>query len=159
MGAAREIPRPFDRVLVYDTSRLGRNLPEVLTIVERLKYLGVYVNFVSQDIDSATDSSRMQLAMNGMMDEHYLDNLARSVHRGAEGQALKGFTPGGKCYGYLNVPIENPAKLGKYGRATVLGVKLEIIEKEAEVVRRIFSLFAGGAGLGQITKKLNSEGV
>ena len=100
MQAAREIPRPFDRVLVDDTSRLGRNLPEFLTTVDRLKYLGIFVNFVSQGIDSAADSSRLLLAMNGMMDEQYISNLGDKVHRGAEGQALKGLNPGGKCFGY-----------------------------------------------------------
>jgi site-specific DNA recombinase len=41
----------------------------------------------------------------------------------------------------------------------VQGVQLEIIEHEAAVIRQIFELFAGGAGLGQIAKRLNAEGI
>ena len=44
-------PRPFDRILVDDTSRLARHLADSLTIVERLQFRGVGVVFVSQGID------------------------------------------------------------------------------------------------------------
>jgi site-specific DNA recombinase len=41
----------------------------------------------------------------------------------------------------------------------VIGVQLEIVEDEAAIVRRIFELFEGGSGLGQIAKRLNAEGI
>jgi hypothetical protein len=51
--------------------------------------------------------------LNSMMDEQYLVGLADKVHRGQEGPALKGLQPGGKCYGYTNVPIEDLTRHGK----------------------------------------------
>lgn len=152
-------PRTFDRVLVDDTSRLSRNLPEVLTIVEQLKFRDIHISAVTQGIDSAQVSSRQLFTLNGMIDEQYIVGLRDKVHRGQEGRALKGFNPGGKCYGYRNVPIENPSRIGKYGRPMVDGVRLEIIDAEAAIVRRIFEMFAKGASLGQIAKQLNAEGV
>src|SRR6516162_10042977 len=59
-------PRPFDRILVDDTSRLARHLADSLTIVERLQFRGVGVVFVSQGIDSLEKTARPLLALNGM---------------------------------------------------------------------------------------------
>jgi site-specific DNA recombinase len=67
--------------------------------------------------------------------------------------------PGGKCYGYRNVPIEDPTRSGKYGRLAVSGVQLEIVEEEAAVVRRIFEMYADGNSQTTISKTLNREGV
>jgi site-specific DNA recombinase len=159
LQAARSQPRPFDRVLVDDTSRLSRNLPEVLTLIENMKFRDIYVSAVTQGIDSAQDYSRQLFTLNGMIDEQYIKALASKVHRGQEGRALAGFNPGGKCYGYRNVPIEDHTRIGKYGRPMVKGVQLEIVEDEAATVRRIFELFEGGAGLGQIAKRLNADGI
>lgn len=47
----------------------------------------------------------------------------------------------------------------KYGRPAVLGVRLEIIPEEAEVVRRIFRMWAEGMGYGAIARQLNRAGV
>lgn len=93
------------------------------------------------------------------MDEQYLVGLAEKVHRGQEGRVLKGLHPGGRCYGYTNVPIEDPSRHGKYGRPAVSGVRLEINEEEAAVIRRIFQMYAGGGSLAGIAKTLNAEGV
>ncbi len=93
------------------------------------------------------------------MDEQFLVSLAEKVHRGQEGRALKGMQPGGKCFGYRNVPIEDPTRSGKYGRAAVSGVKLHVDEEQAEVVRRVFDMYSIGHSLTTIAKKLNEEGV
>src|SRR5579863_9129491 len=41
LRASRQLPRPFDRVLVDDTSRLDRNLSEFLKTIDQLKYRDV----------------------------------------------------------------------------------------------------------------------
>ena len=41
----------------------------------------------------------------------------------------------------------------------VIGVELEIEEPEGAVIRRIFEMYANGAGLAQIAKILNAESV
>jgi site-specific DNA recombinase len=159
LAAAKRRPRPFDCVLVDDTSRLARNLSDALRIIEIFKYNGVDVVSVTQGIDTAQDNARTLLTIHGMMDEQYLVGLRQKVHRGQEGRVLKGFNPGGRCYGYKNVPIEDPTRTGKYGRPAVLGVRQEINESEAAVVRRIFALYASGLGLAPIAYRLNEEGV
>ena len=156
---AKKKPRPFDRILIDDTSRLARNVADALNAVATLSFHGVGVTFVSQGIDSLSKNARQLLTIHGMMDEQFLDGLRDKVHRGQEGRVLHGLTPGGKCYGYLNVPIEDSTRQGKYGRPAVLGVRLQIHQEQAAVVRRIFQMYADGSGLARISKLLNEEGV
>jgi site-specific DNA recombinase len=58
---------------------------------------------------------------------------------------------------YRNVPIEDFARLGEYGRPAVLGVKQEIAEAEADVVRRMFNVYGDGHSLATIAKTFNEE--
>jgi DNA invertase Pin-like site-specific DNA recombinase len=159
LASASRKPRPFDRILIDDTSRLARNVADALKMVERLSFYGVYVTFISQGVDTAEKTARQLVTIHGMMDEQFLVGLADKVHRGQEGRVLKGLNPGGKCFGYVNVPIEDPTRQGKYGRPAVSGVRLEVHPEQAEIVRRIFRMSADGLGLGQIAKTLNMEGV
>ena len=157
--AAKSRPRPFDRILVDDTSRLARNVADSLKLIEILRFHGVSVSAVSQNIDSGEKSARPLLTLHGMMDEQFLVGLADKVKRGQEGRVLKGLHPGGRCFGYQNVPIEDPSRPGKYGRPAVLGVDLKIVHEEAETIRRIFRMYADGQGLAAIAKTLNEERV
>lgn len=157
--AAKSKPRPFDYILVEDSSRLARDLGDSSNIVRTLQFHGVQVAYVNNGIDSGQKSAKPLLLIQGLMDEQYIDGLAEKVHRGQEGRVLAGFNPGGKIYGYRNVPIEDPTRSAKYGRPAVLGVRLEIVPEEAGVIRRMFDLYAAGHGLAAIAKVLNSEGV
>jgi DNA invertase Pin-like site-specific DNA recombinase len=118
---AKRHPRPFDRILIDDTSRLARNVADALKMVEVLKFHNVGATFVSQGIDTLEKTARQLVTINGMMDEQFLVGLADKVHRGQEGRVLKGLNPGGKLYGYINVPILNPNRPGKYGMPAVDG--------------------------------------
>ena len=159
MEAAKEMPRPFDVVLVDDTSRVARNTADALKTVEIFKFNGVAVISVSQGIDSRQNGARQLLTLNAMMDEEYNFGVADKVHRGQEGRVLQGLVPGGRCYGYRNVPIEDPTRIAKYGRPAVTGVRAEIVEEQANVVRRIFTMCADGMSLAKMAKTLNAEGV
>ena len=156
---AKRRPRPFDRILIDDTSRLARNVADALNMVATLRFHGVGVTFVSQGIDTMDKTARQLVTINGMMDEQFLVGLADKVHRGQEGQVLKGLNPGGKCFGYRNVPIEDPSRQGKYGRPAIAGVRLEPRDEQAAVLLRIFQMFADGMGLAGIAKTLNAEKV
>ena len=159
IAESKRRPAPFDCLLVDDTSRLARYLPDVLSMNDKLRYNGAFIYAVAQRLDCREKTSRPLLTLHGMMDEQFLDGLAEKVHRGQEGRALKGLQPGGRCFGYKNVPIEDPTRSGKYGMKAVVGVKLEILEEQADVVRRVFRMYADGESLASIAKQLNAEGV
>lgn len=70
-------PRPFDYLLIDDTSRLGRNLRDVLTVSDILKDRDVFLYFVSQHLDSRDKSFRLNDIFNGMIDEQFLVGLGQ----------------------------------------------------------------------------------
>ncbi len=156
---AKRKPRPFDCLLIDDSSRLGRNLADALSIDDKLKHYGVFLHFVVEQLDSRNPMYRPMRTLEGLMDEQFLTALSASVHRGQEGRIVNGFHPGGRCYGYRGVLVEDDSRRGKYGGAAVVGVRLEIVEEEAAVVRRIYELYASGYSLTEISKKLNAEGI
>ena len=144
IAAAESQPRPFDVVLVDDTSRLSRNVGDASRIREQLGFLGVRIIAVSQGIDSQDEQSEILFDVHALVDTLYIKELGKKTHRGLEGLALRGYHTGGNCYGYCNVRVEG-------------GVKLEVNESEAMVVRRIFEMAADGSSLKKITKTLNLE--
>jgi site-specific DNA recombinase len=146
IAAAKSLPRPFDVILVDDTSRLSRNVGDAARIREQLGFLGVRIIAVSQGIDSQDEQSEVLFDVHALVDTLYIKELGKKTHRGLEGLALRGFHTGGNCYGYRNVRVEG-------------GVKLEVNEGEAETVRRIFEMAASGCSLKKIAKTLNLERV
>ena len=146
MAAAGQQLRPFDVLLVDDTSRLSRNMGDVARLAERLKFDGVRIIAVSQGIDSRDEQSDVLMAVHGLVDSLYIKELGKKTHRGLEGCALKGLCTGGRCYGYDNVREGN-------------AVRQQINEAEAVVVRRIFELAANDFSLKTIAKTLNAEHV
>jgi DNA invertase Pin-like site-specific DNA recombinase len=158
--AARQSPRPFDYIVVDDTSRLARKLSKALYLYELMQFYGVSLYFVTQQIDTSEGPSRLAMIFNGVTDEDYLTNLASKVHRGQKGRVLNGMVPGGRCYGYENVPIEDHSRRGEYGRPAVIGVRAIIIQVEAETIRLIFYLAGTGAySLDEIARELDSRGI
>jgi site-specific DNA recombinase len=160
LAAAEQRPRPFDVLLIDDTSRLARNVEDQLFSIKVLGFNAIHVVSVSQGLDSSNASARMSFTLHGMMDEQFLEDLANKVRRGQEGCVRKGkYIAGGRCYGYKNVPDEDPTQKGDYGRALVRGVERVVLEKEAAVVERIFQMYAGGLSFDTIAQTLRAEGV
>src|SRR6185369_708173 len=139
-------PKPFDAILIDDTSRISRNLGDIVRIREQLSFAGVRLIAVSQGIDSGDDQADIMLTVHGLVDSLYIKELAKKTHRGLEGLALEGFHTGGNCFGYRNVRVGDK-------------VRLEIDKDEAKIVRRIFEMSTAGMSLKKITKALNADGV
>jgi len=159
ISLAKAKPRPFDLILVDDTSRFGRYLPDVLRECDRLAHYGVSLYFVSDRLDSRDEAFRFAYIIKGIGDEEYVRGLSQKVHRGQEGCILRGYTAGGTCYGYKNKPIVDPEKGGRGATVRLLGVEREIIPEEAATVRQIMEMRAAELGFGTISKRLNAAGI
>ena len=159
LEAATSGTKPFDVVLVDDTSRLSRKLADSLRIFEQLSFAGVRLCFVSQGIDTNSEQAEVLLATHGIVDSLYIRELAKKTHRGVEGKALQGLHTGGRCFGYRSVLIEDPTRTDSYGRPRTVGVKLELHPEQAAIVRRIFADYVAGQSITTIAKKLNAESV
>lgn len=147
MSAAESQPRPFDVILVDDSSRLSRNTKDALAIFERLNFCGVRLIAVSQGIDSEDEQAHVLVTVHGMVDSLYVRELAKKTHRGLEGRVLKGRHAGGRVFGYNAIAAEDGGK------------NLVVDTQQADVVRRIFQMSAAGRSLKKIAAILNREGV
>ncbi len=157
---AEASPRPFDYVLIDDTSRLSRKMGEVDTIVERLRFHGIHVYFVSQGIDSRDTQSHLTVGVNSLIDSQYRRDLASKTLRGMTGQALKGYNAGGRVYGYQYVKEFDQAgtKDRKTGQVRIIGSRVKVDPQQSELVREIFQLYADGLSIRDITYHLNNKG-
>ncbi len=146
LDAALSPTRPFDIILLDDSSRLARNTKDALTFFERLNFAGIRLIAVSQGIDSDNEQAHVLVTVHGMVDSLYVKELAKKTHRGLEGLMLRGQHTGGRCFGYDSIPVSGTT-----------GKQLVINESEAAVVRRIFEMSAEGQSLKTIAKTLNRE--
>ena len=159
MRLAKQRPKPFDCILMDDTSRLGRNLPDVLRECDTFMLHGVFIYFVSDRLDSRDESFRIIHLVKGYGDERYSKDLAKKIHRGQEGCIRKGYTAGGTDYGYKNRYLRDPNQKGDHGEARVIGVEQEKVPEEAAAVVRIMEMRAAWFSFSKIAKTLNAEGV
>lgn len=155
LAAATAPARPFDVLVVDDSSRVARDLPDALRVLQRLKFCGVRVIYISQGIDSANEQAETLVAVHGIVDGLFLRELAMKVRRGLAGQLERGFATGSSHYGYRAIPIPDPSgKRDARGRQAWLGVRLEIDEAEAAIILCIFEWYAAGLGVGTIVDRL-----
>jgi site-specific DNA recombinase len=146
LNAALSPSRPFDVILLDDSSRLARNTKDALGIFERLNFAGIRLIAVSQGIDSDNEQAHVLVTVHGMVDSLYVKELAKKTHRGLEGRVLRGQHTGGRCYGNDSVAVDDTT-----------AKPLVINEKEAVVVRRIFEMSASDQSLKTIARTLNHE--
>jgi site-specific DNA recombinase len=155
MAAAAE--KAFDVVLVDDSSRLSRRVQDSLKLTDELKYHGIRLVCVSQNIDSDSEQGETLTVVHGLVDGLYVRELAAKTRRGLEGKALNRLHTGGRIFGYKSVPIEDSQRRDQYNRPLIAGARLEVDEAQAKIVRRIFSLYGNGLSLKAVAKKLNAE--
>ena len=88
--AASSAPKPFDVVLLDDTSRLSRNLGDAVRVFERLNFEDIRIVSVSQGIDTENEQAEVLMTVHGLVDSLYIKELSKKTHRGLEGRALHG---------------------------------------------------------------------
>ena len=148
IAAATDPARPFDCILIDDSSRLTRKLADALNLYERLTFAGIRLVAVSQGVDTDNPQAELLIGVHGLIDAVYWRELAQKTHRGMQGLALRGSHTGGRCFGYRSTKAEDGS------------ARLEVNEAEAEIIRRIFHLYAeSGYSLKKIAHLFNAEGV
>lgn len=147
----------FDVLLVDDLSRFSRDDVEMKTALRKLEWQKVRVVGVTEGYDSVRTGHKIHAGVKGLMNELYLDDVRAWTRRGMTGKAEDGYSCGGRIFGYRNVPIEHPERLDPYGRPSVVAVKHEVNEQQAEIVRRIYDAYADGYSYAAIADQLNRE--
>lgn len=148
-------PRPaFHFLVMSEESRLGREQIETAYALKQIMDAGVRVFFYLEDRERTLDSAldKMMLSLTGFASEVEREKAKQRTYDAMLRKAKAGHVTGGKVYGYNNHEI-----LSAEGhRVHVLRV---VNPREAELVRQIFDMYAGGLGITRIAKRLNAEGV
>lgn len=130
----------FEVLVSEAPDRISRDMADLAGIHKALEFRGIEMNCVN-----GGRMDTIQIGMHGMVGQMQREEGAKKVRRGMAGVVRDGRSAGGRAYGYQ--PI-----LGKPG-------KLEIIETEACVIRRVFAAYAAGASPRTIAATLNGEGI
>ena len=135
---------------IWKTDRLSRKLSDLLLIMELLKRHNVTLRCVADvEFDQTTSSGRAMMQMMGVMAEYQRNIIVENVKMGMKQRARNGKWNGGQVLGYDVVEV--PAGSGKESLLRVNPI-------EAELVRKIFRLYASGKGFRSIANTLNQEG-
>lgn len=138
-------------VYVLKLSRLGRNLAQLLQIVEEFNEYGVNLICCKENINLNGPMGKVLLVLIGALAEIEGENIVETVKIGMVQRAKSGFRNGGRVLGYDNLIIDN----GKGGKSESC---LVVNEEEKVLVNRIFNLYAKGNSLRGIAHILNLEG-
>ena len=140
----------FQEILVWKFSRFTRKREHAVAFKAMLRRRGVKVVSITEHADDSPTGKLMEAIIESV-DEFYSENLAQEVIRGMREAASRGFwVSSRKRYGYARVMVQDGGKK----RPT-----LEVDEREAGVVRRMFAMAGRGQSLLDITKTLNREGI
>jgi site-specific DNA recombinase len=129
--------RLFDVIVAEDMDRLFRDQADYHHTRRHLDHLDIAIHTASGE------TGKLDGALRALMSEMYIENLVLHTRRGLEGVIRDGRHAGGRAYGYRAVA----SKPGE----------LEIVEEEAEIVRKIFAEYVAGKTPRQIAYGLNER--
>jgi len=139
-------------IVAEDLSRISRDVADAARVFRQLEFARVPLISISDGIDTSSKSAKLPFTFKSVFAEIYIDELRDKTLRGLEGRALGGFATGAVPYGYRT-------RMKRDARGRDLGSVIRIVEREAQVVRRIFAEYLDGRSLAQIAHRLNADGV
>ena len=137
----------FDILIALDVTRLARNLQLFLALAEDFRDWGRRLVTVADGQDSDNPTFKLMSGVLGSIAEHFRDSLAGRVRLSIASRAKQGLATGGRIYGYQTVTLPDGTK------------RRAIHPEEAEVVKRIFTLYASGELAQGVAARLNEDGV
>lgn len=118
--------KPFDLVIVYKIDRFARRLQELLHIISYLEENKIMFLSANESIDTSTPFGKAMLGIIGVIAELEIETTKQRTQDGRREAVKKGVYMGkAPPFGYTKKPDGT----------------LDILEPEAEVVRKIFDMF------------------
>ena len=134
-------------LIIEDVDRLGRDQEHLQHMAKIFRLHSVALHTVA-----AGPIDELVFSFKGIIGEQQRMRIAYTTRRGLKGKAKRGGFIGGRTLGYAREVTGHDAN----GRPTD---KLAIVPAEAELVRRIFQLYADGNSLKKVCSILNEAGV
>ena len=138
--------KKFEMVLVHKIDRFSRNLKNLLNLVDELEKYDVKVKSVTEFYDTSNSAGKMMFQQLGSFAEFERNRIKERVFPGMVKGVQKGNWQGSKF-----------APLGyKYDKNKKI---LELVPREAKLVKLIFELYLSGLSTCQITQHLHKKGL
>ena len=141
----------FDVLLTTSVDRMSRNVVNLLDTVRQLREYGVTYVSIHENLDFSGPMGEFMLTQLGAFAQMQSSILSAHTTRGREERLRQGLYTSRPPYGYQVCDDSCPATEGHVG--------CHINEEKAEVVRKVFRLYAGGQySMKDIADLLNAEG-
>jgi len=140
----------IEALLVYSPDRLSRKYAYQVLLCEEFVRYGVDAVFI-KSAKATTPEEEPLLQFQGMIAEYERAQIAERSRRGKRHRAKAGSVNvlSGAPYGYLY-----------HKKTETSAAYYELIEKEAEVVRKVYKLYTeDGLSIGAIARLLNDQGI
>lgn len=139
----------INAIIVKDLSRIGREQVETLNLIKK-EFILKNIRFIAitDDYDSfnPSKSDGLSTSVKLLLNDYYCADISKKVRSAQAAKMAKGDFIGSHApYGYIKSPKDRN--------------KLIVDEEAAEIVRRIFGMYIGGAGKISIARVLNKEGI
>jgi DNA invertase Pin-like site-specific DNA recombinase len=122
----------FDLVIAESLDRFSRDQEHIAAFYKLMSFAGIAVVTLAEGT-----ITELHVGLKGTMSALFLKDLAQKTHRGLEGRVRAGRSAGGLSYGYR---VQGATRADGAPSNGLRAVE----ESEAEVVRRIFTDYAGG---------------
>lgn len=135
----------IDLIITKSISRFARNTLDSIGYVRKLKAMGVGVIFEKENINTLEENSEVVLTILASLAQEELNSLSLNVKMGKRMAMQEGkvFFQYEKCYAY---------KKGADGQP-------EVIQEEAEIIKRIYTSYLAGESIGAIAKSLYADDI
>lgn len=133
----------IEAIIVKDMSRLGRHKTQTALFIDYLREHEVRVLSVTENLDTSNEDDDLIIGFKGLFNDMYARDISKKVRAGMVQKQKKGF---------VMIPPLGYFKDKNTG-------EIKVVEKHAEIVRRIFNMYLEGYGFSAIARILNEEGV
>ena len=131
----------IDCIVVKDLSRLGRHRTQTALFIDYLREHNVRVLSATENIDTFNENDDLIIGFKGLVNDFYARDGSRRVRAGYRQKQKEGI---------VTIP-----PFGYYKDKNTK--KVVVVEKAAEIVRKIYCLYTSGNGMKSIARKLNGE--
>ena len=145
-----------DRIICKSISRFARNTADFLTAISILRDHGVSMMFEKENLDTANPTSEFILTTLGAIAQEESRSISENQKWGLRKRMPKGEVQNKVMYGYRFVDGEDAYEVLDTGYRIR---KIEIVEEEAAIVRRIFEEYIDGKSFNAISRGLNIDRV
>lgn len=148
LNEVRELVRSdkIDRVVVYSLDRFSRDPVHGVILMQELEKHGVTLEAATETVDNS-EVGKLVFYIKG-----YAAKLDAERRRDATGRGKQAMLRNGK--------LPQGTGIGIYGYTWVKEYKKRIpLEREAEIVKRMFEMVARGDSCFKIARRLNEEGI